>query len=170
VLLWVAMDSVIHSTSSLLQTVLDSTAKMLVDAWGNYDPKEKDFSDVITESFRNVTSSFSELDTKFRQESYIKKNFNYVGYPVKKFLVNNIERIRKKNKCILVSKYESFIYIPLLDSFAQLFSNKKIAKLIFRKPNYCVAEIFYDICDCEFFKDDRLLLIDDRCIGHNNLP
>jgi hypothetical protein len=27
-----------------------------------------------------VTSPFSELDTKFRQESYIKKNFNYVNY------------------------------------------------------------------------------------------
>ena len=38
------MDSVIHSTSSLLQTVLDSTAKMLVGARGNHDPEEKDFS------------------------------------------------------------------------------------------------------------------------------
>jgi hypothetical protein len=64
---------------------------------------------------------------------------------VKKFLVLTL--IRKKNKCILVSKDESFIYIPLLD--------KRIAKLIFRKPNCCDAEIFYDICDGDFFKDDR---------------
>ena len=63
------MDSVIHSTSSLLQTVLDSTAKMLVDARGNHDPEEKDFSEVITETFRNATSPFYELDTKFRQKS-----------------------------------------------------------------------------------------------------
>ena len=72
------MNSVIHSTSSLLQTVLDSAVKRLVDAWNNHDPEEKDFSEVITETFRNVTSPFSELDTKFRQESYVKKNFNYV--------------------------------------------------------------------------------------------
>ena len=75
-----AMNSVIHSKSSLLQTELDSAVKRLVDAWGNYHPEEKDFSEVITETFRNVTSPFSELDTKFRQESYIKKNFNYVNY------------------------------------------------------------------------------------------
>ena len=60
------MDSVIHSTSSLLQTVLDSTAKRLVDAWSNHDPEQNDFSEVITETFRNVLSPFSELDTKFR--------------------------------------------------------------------------------------------------------
>ena len=52
------MDSVIHSTSSLLQTVLDSTAKRLVDAWGNHDPEQKDFSEVITETFRNVSRSW----------------------------------------------------------------------------------------------------------------
>jgi hypothetical protein len=74
------VDSVIHSISSLLQTVLDSTAKRLVDAWGNHDPEEKDFPEVITESFRNIKSPFSEFDTKFRQESYAKKNFNYVDY------------------------------------------------------------------------------------------
>ena len=127
------MDSVIHSTSSLLKTVLDSTAKMLVDARGNNDPEEKDFSEVITETFRNATSPFYELDTKLRQKSYIKKSFNYADY--REVLGTKIERIRKKNKCIVVSKYESLIFIPLLDSLAKLSSNTKIAKLIFRKRN-----------------------------------
>ena len=158
------MDSVIHSTSSLLQTVLDSTAKRLVDAWSNHDPEQNDFSEVITETFRNVSSPFSELDTKFRQESYIKKNFNYVHYR-EVVLGSKIERIRKKNKCILVSKDESFIYVPFLNSLAQLFSNKRIAKLIFRKPNYSDADIFYDICDGEFFKDDRLFKEHDDALA-----
>jgi hypothetical protein len=68
---------------------------------------------------------------------------------VKKFLVLTL--IRKKDKCILVSKDESFIYIPLLD--------KRIAKLIFRKPNCCDAEIFYDICDDRPFKEHEDILI-----------
>ncbi|CAB4038742.1 Hypothetical predicted protein, partial [Paramuricea clavata] len=50
----VAVNSVIHSTSRLLQTVLDSSAvKSLVDARGNHDPEEKYFSEAITETFRN---------------------------------------------------------------------------------------------------------------------
>ena len=106
---------------------------MLLDARGNHDPEEKDFSEVITETFRNATSPFYELDTKFRQKSYIKKNFNYADY--REVLGTKIERIRKKNKCIVVSKYESLIFIPLLDSLAQLSSNTKIAKRIFRKRN-----------------------------------
>jgi hypothetical protein len=35
-------------------------------------------------------------------------------------------------------------------------SNKRIAKLIFKKPNQCDTEIFYDICDGEFFQNDQL--------------
>jgi hypothetical protein len=31
------------------------TCALLVDACSNHDPEEKDFSDVITESFRSVT-------------------------------------------------------------------------------------------------------------------
>ena len=74
------MDNVIEGTSSLLRTVLDSTAKKLVDAWETHDPQEKDFSEVISETLSNVQSPFTGLDTNFKQVSYIKKNFNYVNY------------------------------------------------------------------------------------------
>lgn len=80
-------------------------------------------------------------------------------------LGNKIKRVQKKNKRVLVTKEESFIYIPLLDSLAQLFSNKRIAKLIFKKPsNHKDSEIFYDICDGEFSKIDMLFKIHEDAL------
>ena len=62
-LLWI----VLFTAHQAYYKLLDSTAKIrLVDAWCNHDPEEKDFSEVITESFRNVTSPFSDFHTKFR--------------------------------------------------------------------------------------------------------
>lgn len=103
----------------------------------------------------HAQNPFAGLDTNFKQLSYIKKNFNYVGYS-EEVLGEKLERVRRKNKRVLVNKDEKFIYIPLLDSLAQLFSNKKIAKLILKKPKYCGDGIFYDICNGEFLKNDDL--------------
>ncbi|XP_028418281.1 uncharacterized protein LOC114543534 [Dendronephthya gigantea] len=150
--------NVIEGTSSLLQTFLDTTAKKLVDAWKNHHSEEKYFSEIITETLLNdVKSPFNGLDTYFKQVSYIKQNFNYVNYR-EELLGQQIKRVPKRNKRILVEKEESFIYIPIIESLKQLFTNKTLAKVIFRKPNTCNDEILYDICDGEFFKNDRLFV------------
>jgi hypothetical protein len=130
-------------------------SKQLVDAWRNHDPQQDNFSDVMVQTIKNAENPFTGLDTSFKQVSYIKKNLNYVGYR-EEVLGTKIQRAHKKNKRVLLSKEESFIYIPILDSLAQLFSNKRIAKAILRKPAYSDSEILYDICDGEFFKGDRL--------------
>ena len=49
---------------------------------------------------------------------------------------------------------ETFIYIPLLKSLQQFLFNKRVAKLVIKYPNYCGSEVFYDICDGEFCKND----------------
>lgn len=149
------MDNVIESTSILLQTVLDSATQKLTNAWANHNSEDCNFSKVITDTVRSIGSPFTGLDTNYRQVSYIKKNLNFVNYR-EEVLGSKIKRVRKKNKRVLVTKEECFIYIPFLDSLAQLFSNKRIAKLIFKKPYHSDTEIFYDICDGEFFKNDTL--------------
>ena len=63
-----------------------------------------------------------------------------------------------KNKRLLVEKDETFIYIPLLESLQQFLSNKKVAKIVIKKPKYCDKEIYYDICDGELFKNDPFFL------------
>ena len=115
------------------------------------------YAQVISETLSNVQSPFSGLDTNFKQVSYIKKNFNYVNYR-EEVLGQQIKRVQKKNKRILVEKEESFIYIPIIESLKQFLSDKTIAKLIFRKPNTCDNEIFYDICDGDFFRNDGLFI------------
>ena len=107
--------------------------------------------------FLNWTQNFGRNHTSRRISIYVHYREVVLGC--------KIERIHKKNKCIPVSKDESFIYVPFLNSLAQLFSNKRIAKLIFRKPNYSDADIFYDICDGEFFKDDRLFKEHDDALA-----
>ena len=139
----------------MLQTVLSSTANELVNALADCGVVKNNVTKVIMETMNDAQNPFAGLDTNFKQLSYIKKNFNYAGYS-EEVLGEKLERVRRKNKRVLISKDEKFIYIPLLDSLAQLLSHKKIAKLILRMPKYCGDGILYDICDREFFKNDDL--------------
>ena len=70
-------------------------------------------------------------------------------------LGRKISRKLSKQKRSLVEKDECFFYIPLIESLSQLLSNKRIAKLIIRKPKQCDGDIYYDICDGQMFKSDK---------------
>ena len=97
---------------------------------------------------------FASMRTNYLQTSYIKRNFNYVGLK-DVVLGKKISRKFWKNKCSLVEKDENFVYIPLIESLCQFLSNKRIAKLIIRKPRQCDRDIYYDICDGQIFRTDK---------------
>lgn len=59
------MDNVIESTSSLLQTVLDSATQKLIDAWANHNSEDSNFCKVITNTVRAIGSPFTGLDTNY---------------------------------------------------------------------------------------------------------
>ena len=107
----------------------------------------------ILDVFSKNDSPFEGLTTKSLQNSYFKQNFNYVEY--KEIHLGN-KLITKKNglKRSLVEKEETFVYIPLIESLKQLFSNKIIRTLILRQPNQMKTGLFYDICDGSIYKDD----------------
>ena len=48
------------------------------------------------------------------------------------------------------------MYIHLVESLQQLLSNKRIAKLILKYPNYADHGVLYDICDGQMFQNDWL--------------
>ena len=64
----------------------------------------------------------------------------------------------KSNKRILVEKEESFIDIPIIESSKQFFTNETLAKVIFRKINTCNDEFLYDMCDGEYYRNDKLFI------------
>ena len=45
-------------------------------------------------------------------------------------------------------------YIPIIQSLQQFLSNKKVAKLVIKKPSNCNSGFYYDICDREVFQND----------------
>ena len=66
---------------------------------------------------------------------------------------------RENNKRLLAEKEETFVYVPIIQSLGQFLSNKKIAKHLIRHMiwiNHCDEGIYYDICDGQLFKNDKL--------------
>ena len=147
-----ALNDIIESTSTIINSALEMAKKNVIRAWESHEPGQ-DFAQTITDTFDEIESPFSSLSTNYLQASYIKKNLNYVE-PKEIVLGKKISRKNSKNKRLLVEKEETFQYIPLIESLCQLLSNKKIAKVIVRKPNQCDEDIFYDICDGKVFKSD----------------
>ena len=152
-----ALDNIIDSTSTLVNNVMEHTKRSLIDAWKNHKPGE-DFSEAIENSFGNIQSPFSTLRTNYLQASYIKKNLNYVEMK-EVILGKKISRKMWKNKHSLVEKEETFIYIPLVKSLCQLFSNKKIAKLILRKPDQCEDNVYLIFAMVKFLELTAFLMI-----------
>ena len=135
-----------------MKSNIDMAEKSLLSAWENHDHR-KDFSETIAETFSKIPEPFSSLRTNYLQTTFIKKNLNFVE--IREVVLGKKICVKKwKNKRSLVEKDETFIYIPILKSLQQFLSNKRVAKLVIKKPNYCDSEIYYDICDGEFFKND----------------
>lgn len=86
----------------MLQTALSSTANKLVNALADSGVVKNNVSKVIMETMNDAQNPFAGLDTNFKQLSYIKKNFNYVGYS-EEVLGEKLERVRRKNKRVLIS-------------------------------------------------------------------
>ena len=150
------MDNIIDSTSGIVQSNMDLAKNSLVNAWENHD-HTKDFSEVIKETFANIPKPFSALRTNYLQTTFIKKNLNYVE--IKEVVLGKKISVKHwKNKRVLVEKDETFIYIPIVESLRQLLSNKKVAKLVIKKPSYCDSGVYYDICDGELFKNDPFFM------------
>ena len=63
------------------------TCALLVDACSNHDPEEKDFSDVITESFRSVTKEekLEQIRTNFITSSAELKERSPLVYAIDKY-------------------------------------------------------------------------------------
>ncbi|XP_028416857.1 uncharacterized protein LOC114541068 [Dendronephthya gigantea] len=149
----VALDNIIESTSTIMNSALELVKKNIIQAWESHEPGH-DFAQTITDLFGKIPSPFSSLGTNYLQASYIKKHLNYVD--TKEIVLGKkISRKNSKNKRLLIEKEETFQYIPLIESLCQLLSNKKIAKVVIRKPNQCAEDIFYDICDGKVFKSDH---------------
>lgn len=150
------MNNVIESTSGLLQNVLHSVERSLMTAWENHDHSQ-DFAQTIQNTIRDVPKPFTTLGSNFLQISYVKKHLNYVEAK-EVVLGKKICRVNRKNKRMLIEKEETIMYVPFLQSLAQLFSNKEVAKLILKEPNYCKAGVYYDICDGQLYRNDRFFM------------
>ena len=137
-----ALDNIIDSTSNIFNSALDLARRTLIGSWESGE-HGGDFLETVTKSFDNMPDPFASMRTNYLQTSYIKRNFNYVGLK-EVVLGKKISRKFWKNKCCLVEKDENFVYIPLIESLCQLLSNKRIAKLIIRKPRQCDRDIYYD--------------------------
>ncbi|XP_028415149.1 uncharacterized protein LOC114538196 [Dendronephthya gigantea] len=149
----VALDNIIDCTSNIVNSALNVAKRNIISALesGDYDG---DIRKTVTKSFEDFPQPFSSMRTSYLQTSYIKKNFNYVE--IKEVLLGKkLSRKVWKNKRSLVEKDETFVYIPLIESLCQLLSNKRIAKLVIKKPNQCDRDIYYDICDGQLFRTDK---------------
>ena len=56
---------------------------------------------------------------------------------------------------LLTEKDETFIYIHFINSLGKLLSNKSIAKLILKNPNFFNPGLFYDVCVGQMFQNDQ---------------
>lgn len=144
------MDNIVDCTAAIVQSNMEIAKNSLPSALENHD-HTKDFSETIAETFRNIPEPFSELRTHYLQTSFIKRNLDHVE--IREVILGKKISIKHwKNKAFLVEKEETFIYILLVGSLQQFLSNKKVAKLLIKKPSYCDCGIYYYICDGEVFK------------------
>ena len=114
---------------------------------------DKDVMECVAEALAQRKDPFDGLGTRALQEQYIHNNFDVVEF--KEIHLGTVLVRRKKgaNK-ILTEKAQTFIYIPIIKSLEQLFSNKRIAELIFAKKEFSEG-FYYDITDGEWFKEDQ---------------
>ena len=145
------MNTIIESTSCLVNQVLKSVKQQLITA---IEPSGPQYRAILEQTFDQVPDPFSGIESEALCASYIKNTFNYVQYKeisLGKVLV----RKKKGQKLVISEKDETFIYIPILESLKQLLSNKRIAAIILRKPKLCEAGVMYDICDGSIYQNDE---------------
>jgi hypothetical protein len=145
------MNTIMESTSCLVNQVLKSVKQQLITAIGPCEPQHQA---ILEQAFDQVPDPFSGIETEALCSSYIKKTFNYVQYK-EVSLGKKLVRKKKGQKLIISEKDETFIYIPILESLNQLLSNKRIAAIILRKPKLCEAGVMYDICDGSIYRNDE---------------
>ncbi|XP_066934860.1 uncharacterized protein [Clytia hemisphaerica] len=119
------VDSIVDGTNLLMEQILISKKREIEKV---LEQCTSNCKDEIAKILENTTSPFEGLETRNLQNTYAKENFNHVDYNVIALGRKLITR-KKGHKRVLDEKEESFIYIPLLESLRQIFSNKRIRAL-----------------------------------------
>ena len=107
----------------------------------------------IENIFDESKDVFNGLHTENLQKSFFKTNFDYVSFR-EQTLGTIMVKKKKGSKMLVVEKEETFIYVSLLDSLKQFFSNRRIRNLIFKPTRENQDGVFYDISDGSFYQND----------------
>ena len=118
-------------TRTLIRQVVDSLKTDVVAVQSTDCDKSK-----VEEIFESNSDPFSGIDSEALLSKYVKENFHYVEQKEVK-LGTKLLRSNRGEKRIICDRDETFIYIPILKSLQQLFSNKRIASIVLEKPKCC---------------------------------
>ena len=144
----VAINNVVQATSTFVEQVIERM---------RHDVMSKVLDGVtqqqIDQVFENMQDPFANLQTKTLQRSYIENKINYVK-PIEYVLGTRIAYKNKGHKRQITEKEDTMVYIPILQSIEHLLSNSRILDMVLNTNQQNNA--FYDICDGEIFKNNRI--------------
>ncbi|XP_077870141.1 uncharacterized protein LOC144363069 [Saccoglossus kowalevskii] len=112
------------------------------------------------DSEKEVSDTFSKIDSHYKQDQYIKRNFLSVRLCEVK-LGETIVSKRKGRKYHVTSRDDTFVYVPLLESIRQLISNVRIRTLVTNPPKTAPDGYYFDMLDGEIYQTHNLLCDDD---------